>query len=178
MRTRLLALMAGGTLLAGCAGPGAAAHEQPPPPVTTPSPPVLSGACLLLDFPRIEQHLGAKLSISGAAVHQKTNTCVARPTDADLPELSISVTPSKADVAVFKDAMLPDGAKAVTGLGRVAYQQTRPAAKGRGPYVEVGWLAGNARLLVLKVTLPVGGDAGALAPEAVELAKEIDRAGV
>ncbi len=177
MRTRLLALMAGGTLLAGCGGPGAAAHE-PPPAVTTPSPPALSGACLLLDFPRIEEHLGAVLSISGAAVHNKTNTCVARPVDAELPELSISVTPSKADVAVFKDAMLPDGAKAVTGLGRVAYQQTRPAAKGRGPYVEVGWLAGNARLLVLKVTLPVGGDAVALAPEAVELAKEIDRAGV
>lgn len=173
-----MALMAGGTLLAGCAGPGAAAHEPPPVVVTTPSPPALSGACLLLDFPKIEEHLGAPLSISGAAIHEKTHSCVARPADADLPELSIAVTPSKADVAVFKDAMLPDGAKTVAGLGRVAYQQTRPAAKGRGPYVEIGWLAGNARLLVLKVTLPVGGDAGALAPEVVELAKEIDRAGI
>ncbi|MEV4413909.1 hypothetical protein [Catellatospora sp. NPDC049609] len=177
MRTRVLALMAGCALLAGCSGAGAQAHQEPPV-VSSPSPPALTGACLLLDFPRIEQHLGTGLSISGAATHQKTHTCVARSTTADLPELSLSVTPTKADVAVFREAMLPDGAKAVTGLGKVAYQQTRPAAKGRGPYVEVGWLAGNARLLLLKVTMPVGGDAAALAPEVVELAKEIDRAGI
>lgn len=172
-----MALMASGTLLAGCSGAGASAHEEPPV-AASPSPAALTGACLLLDFPRIEQRLGASLAVSGAANHEKTSTCVARPTAAELPELSISVTPSKADVAVFKAAMQPDGAKAVAGLGRIAFQQTRPAAKGRGPYVEVGWLAGNARLLVLKVTLPVGGDAAVLTPEVVELAKEIDRAGV
>ncbi len=168
--------MASGTLLAGCSGAGASAHE--PPAVVSPSPPAPTGACLLLDFPRIEQRLHVRMAVAGAANHDKTSTCVARPTEAALPELSVSVTPSKADVAVFRAAMLPDGAKAVTALGKVAYSQLKPAVKGRGPYVEIGWLAGNARLLVLKVTLPEGGDAAALLPDVVELAKDIDRAGV
>jgi hypothetical protein len=168
--------MASGTLLAGCSGGGASAHE--PPVVVSPSPPAATGACLLLDFGRIEQRLHQRMTVAGAANHEKTSTCVARPTETALPELSVSVTPSKADVAVFKDAMLPDGAKSVTALGKVAYSQLKPAAKGRGPYVEIGWLAGNARLLVLKVVLPEGGDAAALLPDVVELAKDIDRAGV
>ncbi|MEU7821865.1 hypothetical protein [Catellatospora sp. NPDC049133] len=181
MRTTVMALMASGTLLAGCSGAGASAHEPPAeqaPRVVSPSPPTPTGACLLLDSARIEQRLGVRMAIAGAANHQKTNSCVARPTEAALPELSLSVSPTKADVAVFKDAMLPDGAKAVSALGKVAYSQLKPAAKGRGPYAEVGWLAGNARLLVLKVTLPEGGDAAALLPAVVELAKDIDRAGV
>jgi hypothetical protein len=178
-------------LLAGCAEDGASAQPQPSaavtspsaaaasaPPATTAPPTAPAGACLLLDFTKVEERLGAGLEISGAATHEKTNTCVARPTEAALPELSLSVTPTKADVAVFKAAMLPDGATAVAELGRVAYQQVRPAAKGRGPYVEVGWLAGNARLLVLKVTLPVGGDGAAALPGVLALAKDIDRAGV
>ncbi|WP_147432926.1 hypothetical protein [Catellatospora citrea] len=181
MRTTVVALMASGTLLAGCSGAGASAHEPPEqasPRVVSPSPPAPTGACLLLDFPGIEQRLHVRLAVAGAANHEKTSTCVARPTEAALPELSVSVTPSKADVAVFKDKMLPAGAKAVTALGKVAYSQLKPAATGRGPYVEIGWLAGNARLLVLKVTLPEGGDAAALLPDVVELAKDIDRAGI
>ncbi|WP_166389034.1 hypothetical protein [Catellatospora methionotrophica] len=180
MRTTVMALMASGTLLAGCSGAGASAHEPPAaaPRVVSPSPPAPTGACLLLDAARIEQRLHVRLAIASPAIHDKTSTCVARPTDAALPELSVSVTPTKADAAVFKAAMQPTGAKAVSALGKVAYSQVKPAVASRGPYAEVGWLAGNARLLILKVTVPEGGDAAALLPDVIALARDIDRAGV
>ncbi|MBV1848510.1 hypothetical protein [Catellatospora tritici] len=177
MRTTVLTLAIGATLLAGCSGPAEAEPDA------TPSVPVRAtvaagGACRLLDHDRITRSLGLDLTVAGSAKQGKTNTCVARQADTPLPELSLSVTPTTADVAVFKDTIPPDGASTVTELGRAAYQAVRPAASGRGPYVEIGWLAGNARLMLLKVTLPKGGDSAGLAPKLVDLAREIDRAGI
>ncbi|MDI1459345.1 hypothetical protein QEZ54_00035 [Catellatospora sp. KI3] len=177
MRTTVLTLVIGASLLAGCSGPAEGEPEA------APSAPVRAtaaagGACRLLDHELITRSLGLDLSVAGSAKKGKTNTCVARRTDTPLPELSLSVTPTTADVAVFKDTIPPDGASTVTELGRVAYQSVRPAASGRGPSVEIGWLAGNARLILLKVTLPAGGDSAALAPKLVDLAREIDRAGI
>lgn len=136
------------------------------------------GACQLLDFGRVTERLSLSFAVAGAARRDKTNTCVLRPATAALPELSLSITPTTADVAVFKDTVPPKGSSTVSGLGKVAFQTTTPAGKGRGPSVEIGWLAGNARLLLLKLTLPADGDAATATTKLVELAKEIDKAGV
>ncbi|WP_212832912.1 hypothetical protein [Catellatospora sp. TT07R-123] len=177
MRTTVLTLAIGASLLAGCSGP-AGADPAPAPSVPVRATAAAGGACRLLDQARIAERLGLDLTVAGSARQGKTNTCVARQADAALPELSLSVTPTTADVAVFKDTIPPDGATAVTALGKAAFQAIRPAASGRGPYVEIGWLAGNARLMLLKVVLPAGGDSAAIAPKLVDLAREIDRAGV
>jgi hypothetical protein len=92
-----------------------------------------------------------------------------------LPELSLTVSPTTADVAVFKAAVQPSGATAVAGLGKIGFQAARNADANRAASVEVGWLAGNARLLVLKLSLPTGANPTDLMSKVVELAKEVDR---
>lgn len=173
---RLAVLVLAGALLPSCSGADAGGPVTAQPsaaPVAAAA--AAGGACQLLDYARIEQRLGLAFTVAGAAGRDRTSTCVLRPGEAALPELTLSVTPTAADVSVFKDTMRPAGAKAVAGLGRIAYCATKPATSGRGPSIEVGWLTGNARMLLLKVTLDSAGDAEELAPKLVVLAKELDR---
>lgn len=147
-----------------------------PAPVSQVRPASLAGgACLLIEFETVSEALGDRYSVAASAKKDKTNTCVVRTEQAAVPEVALSVTPTKADVAVFKDIVKPKGSTEVAGLGRRGYQLVSPAKAGAGPVVEVGWLTGDARLLFLRLTLPAGGDAAAAAPKLVELAKEIDK---
>ena len=177
----LLALL---VALAGCAGSGASASARPQPRSAGPAPSpsrwpagIAGGACLLLDYEQIEQVIGVAFDVAAAGDALDTFTCVLQPQGASLPDLTLAVTPTTVDSVVFKNTVMPKGSTAVANLGRVAYSAVLPAGASSGPVVEVGWLAGNGRLIVLRFRFPTGaaaGDATALAPKLAELGKKID----
>jgi hypothetical protein len=167
-------MMAVGLLVSGCAA------ETPSPP----SPPgavvnrgaaAAGGACHLLDYEQLHRVLGLTFTLAASSTRETTSSCVFRPGPQSLPELSLSVSPTAADIAVFKAVVQPAGATAVTGLGKIGFQSARNADASRPASVEVGWLAGNARLLLLKLSVPEGASPTDFVSKVVELAKEVDR---
>jgi hypothetical protein len=163
LRVRLSLLGAGlAALLAGCDQAAAHGPEQVPVATSAPRPrPTIpaadaGGACLLLDYDAIARTLGVRFDVAASARQSRTYTCVARSSEADLPDLVLTVSPTTADAAVFREAMAPDGAAAVKGLGRAGYRGAVEATRGQGPAAEVGWLSGDKRLLTLRLELPPG----------------------
>lgn len=174
------AVAAGTVLLAGC-GQSAA-----PEPVSVPSPSPRTfpasnagGACHLLDYATIREQLDVAFDVAAARKSGETHTCVVRATAVSLPDLVLTVTPISTSEQDFAADVVPDEADEVEGLGRSGYRVVRPANRDRGPVVEVGWLAGDGRLVTVRFTLAEGADD----PEAyldglVALATSIDRARV
>ena len=159
-------------VLAGCTAkdlptPRPAPHVRPAA--------LAGGACRLIEFETLDKLLGQHYSIAASAKKDTTNTCVVRTETAPVPEVAVSVTPSKADVAVFNDVVKPKGATAVAGVGRIAYQLVTPGKAPNGPLLEIGWLTGDSRLLFLRWTLPAGADSVAAVPKLIALAKELDK---
>ncbi|AVT30628.1 hypothetical protein C6361_15375 [Plantactinospora sp. BC1] len=164
-------------LLAGCAEEAAPQSAGPAPKVVRLPASAAGGACQLLEYPAVEQAIGARFEVAAASRHGKTDTCVLRGEAEARPELALSVTPTTADASIFADEVVPSGGKSVKGLGKAAYRATTAPAKSTGSTVEVGWLTGNGRLVSLRFTFPTGEDraeADALAPKLINLAKKID----
>ncbi len=160
-------------LLAGCDDAGA--HPGPAP--STAPAAAAGGACQLLDFPVVNTKLGLDLAVAAAATQDNTFTCVLQPRGAATPDLVLSVTATTIGADIYASAVQPKGAVPVEGLGAAAYQLQIPATDATGAGAEVGWLAGNKRIIQLSVHLPPGtpDPAGAdLLPKLVGLAKLID----
>ena len=175
-----LALVLVGALAAGCSGDANADSGGPTHPsgTQTRQPAALSGgACQLLDYDVIEAITGVRFAVAAAATSAATFTCVLQPDGAGLPDLSLAVTATEADMSVFRSTVIPKGATTIEDLGKVGYRTGVPASAAAGPGVEVGWLSGNQRLMVLRYHSATGtaqGDVDALAPKLVDLAKKID----
>jgi hypothetical protein len=168
---------------AGCATepePAQAEAKMRPAPVRTTAPAsVAGGACRLLDYAVIDKTMGVRFDVAASRHQAKTETCVVQAEARSLPDLSLAVTVTTADVEIFREEVTPDGASAVKGLGSVAYRLTLAPTKSAGAVVEVGWLSKSKRLMTLRYTTAVGGDkksATALAPKLVALAKQVDAA--
>lgn len=136
------------------------------------------GSCQLLDFDEITTDLGLTFDVAAASEIQDTFTCVLERQGAPLPDLTFSIAlVSSLDITTFKAKLVPSGAAVIGDLGKIGYSRTAPAAAGAGPTVEVGWLAGNGRLIILRcrlATTSTAADATALAPRLVVLAHRID----
>ncbi|MEV4760228.1 hypothetical protein AB0J86_34715 [Micromonospora sp. NPDC049559] len=178
MRARLCLIGASLLVLAGCAQDPAADRPVLGPPEAVELPAASAGgACAALDFAVVEQATGARFDVSAASQVRQTHTCVLRSQETTQPELALSVTRSSSDAQGFKTDMVPQGAKAVSGLGKAAYRQTSAPARGAGPAVEVGWLSNDGRLVIMRYTFPADqnpDDADAFAEKLVELAKKLD----
>nr|BFE62635.1 hypothetical protein GCM10020063_071610 [Dactylosporangium thailandense] len=181
MRRVLMAVVAlSATLVAGCDDAGASPAA---PPSTAPAA-AAGGACQLLDFGMVNAKLGLNLSVAAGASMDNSFSCVLQTAAGSYPDLVLSVTTTTIGADVFSSSIAPKGAQAVEGLGLVGYQRPTPAAENAGPGtekagpgVEVGWLAGNKRIIKLSLRLaPDAGDdkAAAEMPKMVELAKLID----
>jgi len=174
--------------LTGCgrAGATAEAHAQSAPPSSAPSQTrwpagIAGGACLLIEYDEVQQDIGVSFDVSAAGESQNTFTCVLQKQGIDLPDLTLAVTPTAVDSTVFRASVQPKGAAVVANLGRVAYSVTLPPAAASGPVVEVGWLAGNGRLMILRYRSPVtaaAAEATAMVPKLVTLAKQVDLSSV
>jgi len=167
----LLALLAS----AGCSG-GPAKAGATPSPSRWPAA-VAGGACHLFEYEVVEQIIGVSFDVSAAVQQAGGYSCVLQKKDRSYPDLTLAVSPTTADVNVFRSTVVPKNSTVVSDLGRLGYSAALPAAGGAGPAVEVGWLAGNSRLLTLRYRFEVGVDPGtvpALVPKLVQLAQRID----
>jgi hypothetical protein len=185
LRRALRGFLTGGVLLA-LAGCSAVAGARPPAtarPTATPTrlpAEYAGGACQLLTYATVEGILGLHFDVAAADQEGGSYSCVLQGEAATYPDLRLVVTPSSADVATFRAVVRPHGAVSVGGLGKAGYRSGGTGESG-GPVVEVGWLSGNARLLMLRVTMPRGSTAAqatAMAARVVTLAKKIDEASV
>ncbi len=171
--------------LAGCKMTNAAASA----PIVTPSislaPPVPSapgaamagGACLLLDFGTINSDLGSSFDTAGAADKTGTYTCVVQAGVDRRPNLTLSITATTLTTTDFTANIVPSGTKPVPQLGKIGYLEHLKPAAGAGPAIEVGWLSGNGRLIIMRYSLANSAtDADATAAEAgmTALAKTVD----
>ncbi len=160
-------------LLTGCDDAGA---QPPAPPPTVPAA-AAGGACQLLEFPVVNAKLGLDFAVAAAATQDNTFTCALLPRTGTAPDLVLSVTTTTIGADIYTSAIQPKGAAPVEGLGAAAYQQPLPPAEKVGPGAEVGWLAGNKRIIQLSVHLPPGTpdeQAAQLQPKLVALAKLLD----
>jgi hypothetical protein len=167
----VLALTAG--LVAGCDDAGA----HPSAAATTAKAADGGGACQLLDFGMVNAKLGLNLSVAAGAQLDNTFSCVLQASGASYPDLVLSVSTTTIGGDVFGTMIQPKDATAVPGLGVAAYQMQTPATEKAGPGVEVGWLAGNKRIIELSLRLAPGTPdekAAETVPKVVELAKLID----
>lgn len=166
----------------GTSGDSASSAPSPPtsPPATLPSPQpaaLSGGACLLLDFDVIKAKLGTEFNIAAAATTSDTYSCVVQNSAASHPDMVLSITTTDLSATEFKSDAQPSGATAVTKLGKIGYEiQDKPPA-GAGPVIEVGWLSGNERLIVLRYTCAVGtsaADVKTLTAKMVTMARTVD----
>jgi len=169
--------------LAGCAGPASGSPRTPasaPAPAPSREPAeAAGGACQLMSFDQVAAALAVDFGAAGAGNTGDTYTCVLRKVESALPDLSLTVSPTVADPAVFKASVAPKGSTPLGDLGKIGYSRTVPAAAGAGPGAEVGWLSSNQRLMILRYrTAPdtPPGDVTALVPKLVDLAKKVDQA--
>jgi hypothetical protein len=169
--------------LAGCGN--AEAHPRDAA-VSVPSPTrwpaaAAGGACFLLEYEVIEQIVGTSFDVSASSEANHTYTCVLQTKNGSYPDLTLAVSTTDADPTVFRSTVQPKGAAPVPELGRIGYSVAMPAAAGSGPGVEVGWLSGNGRLLLLRyrcAPTATAADAGALVPKVITLARKIDQSSV
>lgn len=133
---------------------------------------VAGGACQLLDYDGIADALGVRFDVAAASRQGDTYTCVVQRGEANRPDLTLAVTETTADAAIFRSTMVPKGAQAVSGLGKAAYR-----ARVSGPGVEVGWLSGDGRLITLRYAAVRGGQPIAV-DGLVALAKKVDKSSV
>jgi hypothetical protein len=178
VRARLWLIGAGLLVVSGCGDGAAPGGPALPAPVVVDLPAsAAGGACALLDYSVIEQAIGVRFDVSAASQVRQTSTCVVRSEKVERPDLTLSVTATSADASVFKSDVMPSGSQSVSGLGKVAYRLTESPKKGSGPAVEIGWLSGDGRLIILRYVLAAGPDrdaADAVAGKLITLAKKIE----
>lgn len=180
----LIALAAGCGLPAGSVTSSDGGTPTPPrssaPSKPTPQPASLAGgACLLLDYGTINKALGTDFDVAASAEKSDSFTCVVQSSTASLPDLTLSITATDLTVSDFKSDVVPDKSTKVSGIGKIGYEIEHPASGGNGATIEVGWLSGNGRLIVMTYGYPpdVKPDP-ALAPKMDDLARAVDGATV
>lgn len=174
MRRMLLALTSV-LALSGC-GSGAAADPSLDVRRSWPAA-AAGGACHLLDFATVGEAIGVNFDTAGASEKDETYTCALTEAGQSYPDLVLAVTATKIDKTVFEATITPKGSTKVSGLGSIAYRITLGAKSKAGPAIEVGWLSGNKRLMLLRYTFPpdaAESDVDAFPAKIVDLAKKID----
>jgi hypothetical protein len=138
------------------------------------------GACQLLDYDSVAAQIGTRFDTAGAAAEDETYTCALTLAGQDYPDLTLAVTATEADEAIFTATVTPSGSTAVKGLGRVGYRIGIAASAKSGPGVEVGWLSGNGRVMIMRYTFAArtsGSQVDELTPKLIALAKHVDQIG-
>jgi hypothetical protein len=172
-----LALLA---VTAGCGRADAGAKPQPSgaqaQPFQWPAA-TQGGACAYLDFAAVAQTIGVTFDVAAKGQSGETYSCVLqRAGGRSVPDLTLAVSGTTADAAVFRATVTPKGATEVKDFGMLAYALPVAAAGDAGPGIEVGWLSGDGRLYVLRYRsakdAPI--DPAALTPKMAELAHKVD----
>lgn len=168
--------------LTACSLPAGSVSQPPPKHKTaTPSPAgpkpasLAGGACLLLDYATINSVLGTEFSVAASADKSDSYTCVVQGSSSSYPDLTLSITATDLTPSDFSSDVKPSKSTTVKDLGKVGYEIERPAGNGIGASIEVGWLSGNERLIILTYVYESGATTeSALVDKMIELAKRID----
>jgi hypothetical protein len=149
---------------------------SPPPPPPRPAS-AAGGACHLLDYPTLYEHLGLAFDVAAARSKDDAHACVVRTTTAPLPDLALTVVKTSADPEGFELDLMPEDAEEVERLGRIGYLAETSPEGDRGPGLEIGWLSADNRLLTVVLTLPEGADEDPAdyADGLIEVARTVDR---
>ena len=180
MRSRSLVLGAALLLaLAGCEKRDEGASAAPPPvQVVQQSAASAGGACILWDYAFIKEKIGVAFSVAASGQVDDTSTCVVQTAAGDYPDLVLSVVEStKATSGQFLQDLKPSKASTLKGLGKAAYRLYTPAAAGRGPIIEIGWLSEAKQLQTLRFTFARDATAAAvtgMTPKLTALARAMD----
>ncbi|GAB7050791.1 hypothetical protein [Catenuloplanes indicus] len=180
MRNRLMAVTLGLMLAVTGCNNGETPESSGPPVkarVDDAQAEIAGGACELLNFGVVHDFLDVEFNVSAAGEQKETITCVLQQGDAPWPDLSLAVSETSADPAIFASDVKPDGAEAVKGLGKAAYQIVSDSTKEHGPSAEIGWLSSNGRILMLRYTFAKDQQKAAatdIAPILVDMAKDLD----
>jgi hypothetical protein len=160
-------VLAGCVLAAGTACTNASASSAPPHPpapsaTASPSAPppaaLAGGACLLLNYDVINSALGTQFDVAAAADRSGTYTCVVQGS-VPYPDLTLSITATTLTPANFTADVKPSGATTAAKLGKIGYSTSVPATSTAGSGIEVGWLSGNDRLIIMRYTAATGATA-------------------
>jgi hypothetical protein len=155
----------------------ASAAEPPLPELQVPAS-AAGGACILLDYPQIEEHIGVRFDVAASDQSDDTSTCVVQTQAGTRPDLTLSVVASTpADASAFLGELKPAKAKTLSGLGQAAYRLIEAPAGDAGPAVEIGWLTADRQLMTLRYTYPDAapeGDADGMAGRLVNLAQALE----
>jgi hypothetical protein len=180
-RTAVLTMLAAATMALGASGcDSLSAHAGGPSPAASRSirPAAdVGGACLLIDYDDIAATIGVRFAVAAAARQGETSTCAVQGASTPYPDLVLAVTPTIADAAAFNATIRPPAGTAVGELGLVAYTVPVQATATTGPGVEVGWLTGNGRLIMMQYHLaPAANPADVLAATqgVIAFAKRVD----
>jgi hypothetical protein len=180
IRRLALALAAGLVLISGGCGKlrSIADPDSSPSPLSFDWPAASRGvACGLIDFGEVSQALGTTFDTAAGAQVDDTYTCAETIAGKNLPQVSVALSPTKADDLIFSVSVAPAGSTAVAALGRAAYVLPVPAAGKNGPAIEYGWLSAKPRLFVLRYTFAPDATAAAvnaMTPKLLTLAKQIE----
>ncbi|WP_250027143.1 hypothetical protein [Paractinoplanes maris] len=181
MRTRSVAVLGAVVLLTltGCDSQDEPAFSAPPPVAIAEQPAASAGgACILWDYAFIRQKIGVTFDVAASDQVDDTSTCVVQTTDADYPDLMLSVVETTpATPAQFLDDLKPAKATTLKGLGRAAYRLYAPPAAGHGPAIELGWLSQAEQLQTLRFTFDQKAPAAAVSamnPKLIALAKAMN----
>jgi hypothetical protein len=137
------------------------------------------GACLLLDYATINKTLGTNFDVAASADKSDSYTCVVQSSSASFPDLTLSITATDLSVSDFQSDVAPSKSKKVSSLGKVGYEIEHAASGENGPTIEVGWLSGNERLIVMTYAYAPDAQADpALVGKMDELARAVDGATV
>jgi hypothetical protein len=135
--------------------------------------------CQLLEYDAVFDQIGVRFDTAGGATKDDTLTCALTQTDQDYPYLTLALTPAPVDPAFFTANVQPAGATVVPELGKAAYRTTVVPAAPSGPGVEVCWLSGTGRLMILKYVFPpdaAADEVTAIGPKLVTLAQKVEKA--
>jgi hypothetical protein len=144
----------------------------PPPPAA-----MAGGACLLLVFDTINNDLGSTFDTAGSADKGGTYTCVVQAGSDARPNLTLSITATTLTTTDFTATVVPASTKPVTQLGKIGYIKHIAPAGTTGPAIEIGWLSGNERLIIMRYSMASSStDADATDAEAgmIKLARTVD----
>lgn len=135
-------------------------------------------ACQLIEYDTVAAHLGTRFDTAGGGRKDKTVSCALTQAGRDYPDLVLALTETSADEIIFRALVVPSGATALKGLGKIAYRLKIAATGKRGPGVEIGWLSDSERIMVVRYTFapaPPEADVDALPGKLLALAKQIEQ---
>lgn len=129
------------------------------------------GVCKLLSYQLVARSIGVEFDTAAGG----RNACALQVYGHPYPSLTLAVSTTKADVKTFQEAVPPDGATRVSGLGKAAYRVAAKPSRRAGPSAEAGWLL-DSKIYILRYTFERGvaqGQAGRMASRLVTLGKQI-----